>query len=64
MLYISHRGNLNGINKDFENKPSYIFNALEKKFNVEVDIWYKKNNFYLGHDEPNILVEQKFISIS
>ena len=61
MLYISHRGNLTGINKDLENKPSHIFNALEKNFNVEVDIWYRKNEFYLGHDEPKNLVNQKFI---
>jgi len=61
MLYISHRGNLTGINKEFENKPSYIFSALDKNFNVEVDIWFKKNEFYLGHDYAEDLVNLDFI---
>ena len=54
MIYISHRGNLNGINPKQENKPSYIFNALERSFDVEVDVWFVKGKFYLGHDEPEI----------
>ena len=61
MLYISHRGNLDGINKEFENKPPYILNALKKKFNVEVDIWFKKGEFFLGHDEPENLINYEFI---
>ena len=63
MLYISHRGNLNGINRELENKPSYIFNALEKNFDVEVDIWLVKAKFYLGHDKPTDLVDNKFLQI-
>ena len=60
MIYISHRGNLNGTNSDMENKPSYILNALKKNFDVEVDVWLNKNKFYLGHDGPRYLVENKF----
>ena len=30
MIFISHRGNIDGINAKNENKPSYIFNALKK----------------------------------
>lgn len=63
MLFISHRGNLNGANKDLENKPSYILKALEEKFDVEVDIWFEKNKFYLGHDNPKYEIENKFIKI-
>ena len=29
MLYISHRGNLDGINPELENNPKYISNALD-----------------------------------
>ena len=54
MLYISHRGNLDGINKEFENKPPYILNALKKKFNVEVDIWFKKGEFFVNAAEKMI----------
>ena len=39
MILISHRGNITGIEKDSENKPDYIFNALNKGFNVEIDIF-------------------------
>ena len=30
MIYISHRGNINKKNKEFENNPKYINNALNK----------------------------------
>ena len=63
MIYISHRGNLNGINPKQENKPSYIFDALERSFDVEVDVWFVKGKFYLGHDEPKDLIDDKFLKI-
>ena len=31
---ISHRGNLNGKNVDFENHPDYIMAAINKGFDV------------------------------
>ena len=61
MIYISHRGNLDRINRNEENKPSYIFNALEKNFDVEVDIWFIKGTFFLGHDNPDYKINMKFI---
>lgn len=61
MIFISHRGNIDGINVKNENKPSYIFNALKGKFDVEVDVWFIDNSFYLGHDEPQYKVDINFI---
>tara|TARA_B100001248_G_scaffold260640_1_gene249455 strand:- start:965 stop:1402 length:438 start_codon:yes stop_codon:yes gene_type:complete len=61
MIYISHRGNLNKINQKDENKPSYILNALDQKYNVEVDIWFSNGKFYLGHDNPVYEVDLEFI---
>jgi hypothetical protein len=52
MIYISHRGNLNGRNIERENDPIYITKAIQGGFNVEIDVWYKNNDFYLGHDMP------------
>ena len=52
MFFISHRGNISGPNKKDENKFEYIKNTLNLGFDVEIDIWHYKNNFYLGHDEP------------
>lgn len=51
MKIISHRGNTNGINKDLENNPSHIIGVLNK-FDVEVDVWFIDNKWFLGHDNP------------
>ena len=61
MLYISHRGNLDGADPKQENKPEYIFNALKKNFDVEVDIWLIKDSSYLGHNNPEHLIDMEFI---
>ena len=61
MILISHRGNLNGKKVDEENSPKYIIKALEEGFDVEIDVWYINNNFFLGHDGPEYKVEIKFL---
>ncbi len=62
MIIISHRGNLNGPNKETENTIDAINHALNEKFDVEVDVWYKNKNFYLGHDEPLYKIDRIFLS--
>lgn len=52
MILISHRGNINGSNPSQENHPTYILNALHQGYNVEIDVWYHKGLFMLGHDLP------------
>lgn len=52
MKLISHRGNLNGPNKERENHPDYIWEALQAGYDVEIDVWWVNNKFKLGHDEP------------
>jgi hypothetical protein len=56
MKLISHRGNINGKIPERENSPDYILEALQKGFDVEVDIWWTWKNesfgWYTGHDEP------------
>ena len=52
MKIISHRGNLSGPNPNQENKPSQIISAIQRGFEVEIDVWFKDKKFYLGHDEP------------
>ena len=39
MIFIAHRGNTKGPNKELENTPGYIDEALDNGFDVEVDIW-------------------------
>lgn len=61
MIYISHRGNLTGKNPDKENSPEYIIKALEKGFDVEVDVWLVKKEFYLGHDKPQYPIATRIL---
>ena len=58
MVLISHRGNLTGSNPERENSQTYIQEALNKGFNVEVDVWVVNNQIYLGHDAPQYLIDK------
>jgi len=61
MIFISHRGNINGKNESLENSPEYITQALKKGYEVEIDVWYINEMFYLGHDEPTYEIEESFL---
>ena len=61
MFLISHRGNTNGINKDEENQIDYIKSAISKGFDVEIDVRAYKNKLYLGHDTPEVLIDNEFL---
>lgn len=61
MKIISHRGNLNGSNKNKENSISAIIDALDYGFDVEIDVWSKNGKWYLGHDEPTYKIDEKFL---
>jgi len=61
MKLISHRGNIDGINKEFENNPKYITQALERGFDVEIDVWLIDKDFYLGHDLPQYKIDFDFL---
>jgi len=55
MKIISHRGNLNGPNKNTENTIQSINNAIDFGFDVEIDVWYIDNILYLGHDKDLLI---------
>lgn len=59
MKIISHRGNLHGPDQEKENKIHTIEKCLDLGFDVEVDIWFEKNKFYLGHDNPQDILDNK-----
>ena len=61
MYLISHRGNLNGVIEDRENSPNYINEALEKGYDVEVDVRFENNQFFLGHDLNQYKIDEKFL---
>jgi len=59
MILISHRGNIDGRKVPFENRPSYIDEAIEAGYNVEIDVWFKSDSgkLYLGHDSPDYEID-------
>lgn len=56
MMIISHRGNLTGPNPETENTVEAIEKALSLGYDVEIDVWFLVDSFWLGHDKP----ERKF----
>lgn len=61
MKYISHRGNLNGINAEKENSPDYIQMALDFGVDVEIDLRIKNKIPYLGHDKPQYPIDKQWL---
>lgn len=61
IIYIAHRGNLNGPDPINENKPEYLLDAINNNYYVETDLWYIDNKFYLGHDEPQYEINIDFL---
>lgn len=63
MITISHRGNINGPIPDKENRPSYIDCAIQLGYDVEVDVRYINDEFWLGHDEPQYKIELTWMKL-
>jgi hypothetical protein len=61
MILISHRGNVDGRIESYENNPSYIDLAIERGFQVEIDIWYLDDSLWLGHDNPQYKIDLGWI---
>ena len=61
MILIAHRGNINGPIDSYENEPNYIDLAIKKGYDVEVDVWYKDNMLWLGHDMPDYGIDFRWI---
>ena len=47
MIYISHRGFVDGKNSELENNPAQIEYLINKNIDVEIDVRFYKNKFYL-----------------
>ena len=59
MIIIAHRANIEGPNKNSENKINSIRSCIEKGFDVEIDIRLKNGQLYLGHDYPEEIITIK-----
>lgn len=62
MNYIAHRGLYRGPDKTLENRPSQIDDALACGFDAEVDIRMVDGQLWLGHDEPQYIVDSFWIN--
>jgi hypothetical protein len=60
MIFISHRGNIDGPIPERENSPDYIDEAIKFGVDVECDVRYD-NGFWLGHDERQYKVDESWL---
>ena len=64
MIYIAHRGNINGPNER-ENSPTYLLEAIKAGYYVETDLWIisslDEEKLYLGHDNPQYEIKVEFL---
>ena len=61
MIYISHRGNLEGPNNDTENTKDQILKCINLRYHVEIDLWFLEGSYFLGHDEPKEKISKNFL---
>ncbi len=62
MKLIAHRGNLQGPQPEKENHPDHISSALSAQFEVEIDVWYFDDKWFLGHDEAQYEIKKSFLN--
>jgi hypothetical protein len=63
MKIISHRGNINGPVPEKENRPSYIDAAIGLGYEVEVDLRFIDEEFWLGHDVPQYKINMSWMKL-
>lgn len=75
VLWIAHRGNVNGPLPHRENHPDYIDAALNKGYHAEIDVWMVSNanvansnvinsnvnGIFLGHDAPQYKIQPQYL---
>lgn len=61
MIIIAHRGLVFGPNQSRENLPLQILQAIQCGFHAEIDIRFINGQWWLGHDEPQYLIDWEFL---
>ena len=64
MIYIAHRGLINGPDKTLENKPEHITKVWDMGFDIEIDLWVKDSILFLGHDSPQYEIKSHVLDKS
>ena len=62
MILIAHRGLTHGPDPLKENHPRQISLCIAAGFDVEIDVWFKDGDFWLGHDQPQYPITREFFS--
>jgi hypothetical protein len=60
-LLIAHRGLVDGPDKTKENTVSAILSARNQGYDVEIDLWFQDNNWWLGHDSPQTKIDFEWL---
>lgn len=61
MKLVAHRGLIAGPNKSSENHPDTIKQCLGTGLDVEIDVRYIDNKWYLGHDSAQYEINLEFL---
>lgn len=61
MIFIAHRGNLDGVFPELENTPKYIDKCLNNAFDCEIDLRMLDGIPHLGHDTPDYPITADWI---
>ena len=61
MIYIAHRGLMDGPSKELENRPDQIKKALNLGYDCEIDVRYIEGEWFLGHDNPDYPIDFNFL---
>ena len=61
MIYIAHRGLLNGPSIEWENRPQAIEEAIAVCGNAEIDLWMVDGKYKSGHDKPQYDISWKWL---
>lgn len=62
MRIIAHRGLLEGPDESLQNDPSQVLKALNSGFEAEIDVWFEKGKWYLGHDTMDHEIPPAFLA--
>lgn len=63
MYLISHRGNILGVDEQKENKPFQVAEVIRLGFHCWVDVWWYKEQFWLGTEKPKYPIKPSFINM-
>lgn len=62
MKIIAHRGLLTGPDTAIENSPDQISRAFDAGFDIEVDVWCRRGQWFTGHDAPQYQTTIEFLN--